>query len=125
MKKVSVEANKGKASDSFSYILVFCPNFPPATRSTTKKAFEDLINQIDVIMRGSCKETTKQWLRICLTDIRQSWKSYDEGNIREGRKLIQRAEEHFNNAFSKKSMEARFVGQERGAALDNNAGFPE
>ena len=123
MKAMAFNELKSEAGDRFSYILVFCPNFPPATGTTTKKAFEKLIDLIDAITEQTKSEDSKQWLRVCLQEVRQSWKNYDDGNQTEGRKLIQRAEEYFKSALSKKPIEARFVAGESGAALDSEKGF--
>ena|SRR5580700_2196993 len=125
MKPMAFSELKSRASDRFSYILVFCPNFPPATGTTTKTAFEKLIGFLDAIMEQTKSEEAKQWLRVCLQEVRQSWKSYEDGNLSEGRKLIQRAKQHFKNAFSKKPIAPRFSAGESGAALDNESGFPD
>jgi hypothetical protein len=81
----------------------------------------DLINAILEQIKG---DEAKQWLRVSLQEIRKSWRSYEEGNLTEGRKLILQAREHFSNAFSKKPIEARFIGDESGASFDNEKGFP-
>jgi hypothetical protein len=116
---------KSEAKDMFSYILVFCPNFPPATGATTKTTFEKQIGFIEAILERTKGDEAKQWLRICLQEVRQSWKSYEDGNLVKGKDLIQQAEKHFKNAFSKKPIEARFVAGESGAAFDSEKGFPE
>ena len=125
MKTMNFSELKQNASDRFSYILVFCPNFPPYTRTTTKTAFEKLVALIDSVMGQLKNEESKQWLRVCLQEVRESWKNYDDGKLTEARKLIQRAQAHFDNAFSKKPMEPRFTAGETGAALDSDKGFPE
>jgi hypothetical protein len=127
MKTMAFSQTKQRASDGFSFILAFCPNKWPSILKgmNTAKAFEQLITYIDSIMEQIKNEESKQWLRICLQEIRQSWKNYDDGNLPEGKKLIQRAEEHFNNVFSKKPVEARFTAGESGAAADKKSGFPE
>jgi len=125
MKAITFSEIKKRASDRFSYILVFCPKFPPYTRATTKTAFEKLIALIDSIMEQVVEQDSKQWLRICLQEIRQSWKDYDEGNLTEGRKLIQRAKGHFDDAFSRKPIEPRFIVGQSGAVFDEKNGFPK
>jgi len=82
----------------------------------------DLINAISDQIKS---DEAKQWLKICLQEVRESWKQYEDGNLTQGRKLIQRARDHFNNAFSKKPIEPRFVAGESGAALDKESGFPD
>ena len=125
MKPLTLSEIKSRARDRFSYILIFCPNFPPATRTTTRSAFEKQIGFIEAILEQTKSEESKQWLRVCLQEVRESWKTYEAGNISGGRKLIQRAEEHFKNAFSKKPIQARFVAGEAGVVLDNDRDFPE
>jgi len=75
-------------------------------------------------MEQKKSDRAKQWLRVCLQEVRHSWKHYEDGNFREGRKLTQRAKEYFKNAFSKKPIEARFVAGQTSAALDSDSGFP-
>ena len=125
MKKLTLTELKSEARDRFSYILVFCPNFPSGTKATTKTSFEKLIELIDAIVEQTKGEEAKQWLTVCLQEVRESWKYYDDGNIKDGRKTIQRAEEHFQNAFARKTTEARFVAGETDSAFDNENGFPE
>jgi hypothetical protein len=64
-------------------------------------------------------------LGVCLQEIRQSWKYYDDGDIGGGKQMIQRAEEHFDNAFSKKPMQARFIAGESGVSLGSEKGLPK
>jgi hypothetical protein len=99
---MSLSQLKQRASDRFSYILLGCPNFPPATGTTTTTAFEKLISFIDILIERTKSEESKQLLRICLQEINKSWRSYNDGNIAEGRKLIQQAEKYFDSAFSDK-----------------------
>jgi hypothetical protein len=115
---------KSEARGRFSYILVFCPNFPPATRATTKTAFEKLISLIDAVLEQTKNDEAKQWLRVCLLEVRASWKQYEDGNRSEGCKLIQCAETYFDNAFSKKPIEPRFIARETGGPWDTEKGFP-
>jgi hypothetical protein len=124
MKTITYSELKSDVKDRFSYILVFCPNFPPATGATTKTAFEKLIGSIDAITQQTKNEEAKQWLRLCLQEVRASWKSYEEGDIHKGAKQIQQARRYFSNALSKKPMEPRFIAGESGAALDDQSGFP-
>lgn len=124
MKIKTVSEIKSEARDLFSYILIGCPNFPMGTGSTTAKEFAKLIDYIDAIRERTKSEDAKQWLRICLQEVRLSWKHYDDNNLKGGREMIQQAEEHFKNALSKKPIEARFVTDESGAAQDSDSGFP-
>ena len=64
-------------------------------------------------------------MNIGLQEIEQSRKHYEAGDRKQGRYVIQRAEEHFNNAFSRKQTVARFVVGGSGAALDEESGFPQ
>jgi hypothetical protein len=113
-----------EAKDRFSYIFVFCPNFPPLTGATTATAFEKLIGLLDVLIQNAKGDDAKQWLRVCLQEIRESRKHYDDGKQSEGRKLIMRAETHFQNAFSKIPIAPRFVAGDPGAAVDLEKGSP-
>ena len=115
---------KGEARDLFSYILLGCPDFPATTGSTTAKEFEILISLVEATVERTKHDQGKQCLRICLQEIRQSQKNYEGGRLHEGAHAIQEAREHFNNAFSKKPIAARFVVGESGAALDGGRGFP-
>lgn len=125
MKTMTLGEIKSETRDLFSYILIGCPDFPSGTGSTTEKEFVKLIDFIDSLMERTKNEDAKQWLRVCLQEVRQSWKHYNSGNLKGGREIIQQAEEHFKNAFSKKPIEARFVVGESGAVQDSDSGFPE
>jgi hypothetical protein len=126
MKTKTFSELKSEASDNFSFILVFCPNWPSALKQiNTAKVFNNMIDLINAISEQTKGDDTKQWLLVCLQEVRQSWKHYEDGNRSAGRKLIQRAEEHFKNAFSKKPIEARFIAGESGAAFDSEKGIPE
>jgi hypothetical protein len=125
MKTKTFSELKSEARDMFSFILISCPNWHPSLKQiSTTKVFNDIIDLINAISEQTKGDDARQWLRVCLQEVRQSWKSYEDGNLKEGRKLIQRAEEHFKNAFSKKPVEARFVAGETGAAINSDCGFP-
>jgi hypothetical protein len=113
---------KDKASDLFSYILVNCPNFPPSTGSTIAKEFGILMSLLDTLFKNARNDDAKQWLGVCQQEVRQSWKSYDDGNVKDGKKLIQIAKGHFDNAFSNKPTAARFIVNKSGSTSDENSG---
>ena len=115
---------KAETRDLFSYILLGCPNFPKGTGSTTEKEFETLLMSISAIMERTKDENSRQWLRVCHKAAEQSWRHYEAGNLKTGRETIQQAEEYFDNAMSRKPIEARFITGESGAALDSEKGFP-
>jgi hypothetical protein len=114
-----------RVSEIFSAILVFCPDFPPAAETSMTIKFRQLTEFIDAILERTRGEDAKQWLRICLDEVRQSLRYYEQGDQKMGRELIQRAEEHFNNTFSKKAIGPRFIVGESGPARDTDAGFPQ
>jgi hypothetical protein len=115
---------KDRAEGVFSCIILWCPDFPPAAKTTAAREFNELIELIHSILEGTRRDDSKQWLRICLDEVRQSRKHYENGNARKGRDLIQRAEEHFRNALAKKQIAPRFVVGESGLAQDADTGFP-
>lgn len=124
MKTLTYSELKSRARDRFGYILLGCPNFPPSTGTTTQSAFEKQIGFIDAIIEQTKSEEGKQWLRVCLQEVRQSWKAYEAGDISKGRKLIQVARVHFDNAFAKKPIAPRFTVDNSGSASDADKGFP-
>ena len=124
MKTMTYGELKRRASDRFSYILLGCPNFPSGTGTTTQSAFEKQVGFIESIIEKTKSEEAKQWLRVCLQEVRQSWKAYEAGSLPKGKRLIQVAEAHFNNAFTKKPIEPRFIVASSGKALDADNGFP-
>ena len=125
MSKTTLRELKTRASEIFSSILLFCPNFPPMAQTNTAKKFAQLIDVIEAVLDEITDEGSINWLRIALKEANQSRKAYDEGNRNRGVDLIQQADEHFNNAFSKKVMAPRFTAGESGAALDDDSGFPQ
>ena len=124
MKTMTYGELKSRARDRFSYILLGCPNFPPSTGTTTWSAFEKQVGFIDSMIEQTESEEGKQWLRVCLQEVRQSWKAYEVGDLSKGRKLIQLAKEHFDNAFVKKPIAPRFIVGDSGSASDADKGFP-
>src|ERR1700743_3019738 len=99
---------KNRASEVFSSIIVFCPDFPPAAQTSAVKKFDQLTDVVDRAMEKVRNVDAKQWLRICLREIQESQKSYQDGDHRKGKDLMQRAEQHFKQAFAKKRITARF-----------------
>ena len=126
MKTKTLSELKSDANDKFSFILIYCPNWPSYLKQiSTAKVFNDMIDLINAISEQTKGDDAKQWLRVCLQEVRQSWKYYEHGELHEGADMIQQAEEHFKNAFSKKPIEARFIAGESGGAFDSEKGFPE
>jgi len=124
MKAKTFSEIKSEARDMFSFILISCPDWHPLLKEmTTAKVFNDMIDLLMALLERTKTDEAKQWLRICLQEVRQSGKHYEEGDLKGGRKVIQQAEEHFENAFSKKPIVARFVAGDSGAALDSEKGF--
>src|SRR6266487_2367391 len=125
MNKMRLSELRRKATDIFSFILVSCPDFPPETKTTTAREFDELTELIQGVMEGIRRDDGKRCMRICLQEVQHSRKHYEAGDRKQGRYVIQRAEEHFKNAFSKKESTARFGVGESGAALDAESGFPQ
>jgi hypothetical protein len=123
--KMELAGMRTRVSEIFSAILVFCPDFPPAAETSMAIKFRQLTEFIDAILERTRGEDAKQLLRICLDEIRQSLRYYEQGDQEMGRELIQRAEAHFNNMFSKKTIGHRFIVGESGPARDTDAGFPQ
>lgn len=124
MNRMTPAELKRKATDIFSFILLSCPDFPAETETTTAREFDELTELIHAVMEGTHSEDGKQWLRISLQEVQQSRKHYEKGDRKEGRYVIQRAEEHFKNAFAQEKTDPRFVAEESGAAQDTDTGFP-
>lgn len=116
---------RNRGNEVFSSIIIFCPDFPPAAQTTTGKKFEQLTAIIDRVLEKVRSDDAKKWLQICLQEAQQSRKHYEEGDRRRGVDLIQRAEEHFKQAFSKEQTAPRFVVGEQGSVQDTDAGFPQ
>ncbi len=116
---------KSRASEVFSSIIVFCPDFPPAAQTSAPKKFEQLTDIINRLSEKVRSDDGKQWLRICLQEIQQAWKAYEDDDRKKGKDLMQRAEEHFKNAFSKNPPTARFIVGDSGTTLDETSGFPQ
>lgn len=121
----SLSALKSRVDGVFSSILIFCPNFPAAAQTNVAKKFEQLNGIINAVLEKMRRDDAKQWLRMCLQEVQQSRKHYEDGDRDKGRELIQRAEEHFKNAFNRKVTAARFFVDDLGAIRDEEAGFPE
>ena len=125
MKPKSLAELKRKASDIFSFILLSCPDFPEETKTTIAREFDELTELILAAADAVSSEGAKQWLKISLQEVQQSRRQYEVNDQKLGMDLIQRAEEHFKNAFSKKASTARFTVGEGGATHDTSSGFPQ
>ena len=125
MSTMTLAELKARAVEVFSSIIVFCPNFPAAAQTNTEKKFEQLIAILDSVSGKVRGEDAKQWLRICLSEVQQSRKHYDAGGRKKGMDLMQRAQEHFKQAFSQKPKVARFVAGLAGPTIDSENGFPQ
>jgi hypothetical protein len=124
MQPMTLSEVKSRAKDRFSSILIFCPNWPALARTSMTENFEELITWIEDITSRTRSGDTKHWLRICLQEIQESWRQYQAGDLQAGRKTIQVAESHFDDAFAHRSMAPRFMAGASGATLDNDEGFP-
>jgi hypothetical protein len=116
---------RSRAAEVFSSILLFSPNFPPEAQTSTEKKFDQLIALVEQALERIRRDEAKQFLRICLQEIESSRKHYEDGDDQQGRYQIQRAEQHFRDAFLKKPKNTRFIAGESGAALDHQSGFPQ
>jgi len=116
---------RSRTRDIFSYILLSCPNFPECNKTSIDKEFGELTEGVIQIMESVRSEEAKQWLRLCLSEIRKAKEHYTSGDRSAGMGVLQLAEEHFDNAFSRKSTAPRFIVGESGPAQDSDSGFPE
>lgn len=115
---------KRKVTDIFSFILLSCPHFPPETKTSIAREFDELTELINAAL-VRIDDDRKLWLRTCLHEVQQSREYYEQGKRDRGMDLLQRAEEHFNNGFAGKTAAPRFEVGESGCVLDNNFGSPE
>jgi len=116
---------KVRANEIFSSIIVFCPDFPAAAQTSASRKFEQLAHMLDAVFEKLRSDDAKQWLRICIQETQQAQKAYEDGDRKKGKDLMQRAEEHFKNALSKKQTTARFITGESGAVRNVDSGFPQ
>lgn len=115
---------RNEAIEAFGFILVFCPHFPKNIKTTVAAEFDGLVAIVDAVMENSTRDEDKQWLRICRQEVQEARNYYEAANRDKGMEVIQRAQEHFKNAFSKKNTAPRFVADESGAAQNSDSGFP-
>lgn len=125
MNTMTLAELKGRANEAFSSIILFCPDFPPAAQTSAPKKFEQLISIIDCVSEKVRSDDARQWLRVCLQEVQQARKSYEDGDRNKGKDLMQRAEEHFQRALARKAKAARFVAGQSGPAVDSDSGFPQ
>lgn len=124
MNRMTLRELKNRANEVFSSIIVFCPDFPPEAQTSTQKKFDQLTKIVGAVLERTRNDDSKQWLRVCLQEIDQSRNHYEAGDRKQGRYVIQHAEEHFKDAISKKQTAPRFVVGESGATQDADTGFP-
>jgi hypothetical protein len=124
MSEMTPSEIKAKAKDIFSFILVFCPEFPTGTNTNIAREFDQLTELVGAALQKLKSEDAKQWLKICIQELRNSRTHYEKGDRKMGMDMIQRAQEHFENAFSRTPSTARFVAGESGPVADKDSGFP-
>jgi hypothetical protein len=122
---MKIEELRTRITEVFSSISIFCPNFPAAAQTNTERKFGQLTEMVNTLLERAKDDAPKQWLRVSLQEIGESLQRYQEGNSQDGRKILERAEQHFKHAFSRKPTSPRFQVGESGSTQDTASGFPE
>src|SRR5690348_16317770 len=99
---------KTRASEIFSSITLFCPDWPAFAQTNTEKKFGELEEILNSILDRLKDEEQKKWLRLCMQEAQQARNCYEEGDTDNGKRIIQVAKGHFRNVVSKKSTSPRF-----------------
>jgi hypothetical protein len=115
---------RSKIKDVFSFILLGCPDFPPSTKTSIKREFDELKLLIESILQKTDKEERRQWIINSLNEIAISQAHYEKGNKKAGMYHIQRGEEYFDNYCFNKQLTARFISGQSGPSDDTENGFP-
>lgn len=123
--RMTIASLKNRAKEVFNSIIIFCPDFPPAAQTNPAKKFEQLAAIIDALLEKVRAADANQWLRACMREVQQARKHYDHGERKKGMELMQPAEAHFDNAFSRNQTAPRLVVGNSGSVSDTESDFPQ
>lgn len=106
------------ALDRTYYIAAYAPDFPQDVPNTLDDNFRHLIQEIENCAASSKKESMTKWLVAALNDVKEAYQKYILGEIEAGRRLVESAAQHLNDALSGRSSKPKF-------AVDSNGNIGE
>lgn len=113
-----------EASDFFTYVKLYAPDFPNRDEMTCEKAITKLFEYLGAIDDSESNSKAKQWLRISGEELKRADRAFGNGEHSQGRRTLGSARDYLNNAAQRKSVRTTFTADENGQAQDLNKGFP-
>jgi hypothetical protein len=110
-----------EASDFFTYVKLYAPEFPPADAMSPEKAMSRMFDYLESIETAEQNPSAKQWLRVSHEELKRGARHFAEKQDSDARKAVGSARDYLNNAAQRKSVKPGFLGMEPGFA-DNGTG---
>ncbi len=105
-----------EASDFFTYVKLYAPEFPPRDDLTCQKAVSRLYEYVVAIDDLEQNSSAKNWLRVCREVLKSADKLFEDGQHSQGRRALGSARDYLVNAEKRRSMKPTFIVGEAGFA---------
>ena len=113
--KRSLKDLTNAASDHFSYLIVYAPDFPREDQTNTDRESERLLAMLREIEERSAETPKKQWLRLSINEAEDAREKFRVNEPVPANRLLHSAEEHFKAYLSGKQGKVSFVVGPNGA----------
>lgn len=94
--------------EKLAYLVVYAPELPAEDGTSLDKEFDQLSSAIRDISQHVAEDRVT-WLHLATAELDQSRSRFVTGESKEGRSLLQAAEQHFSDYLDNKSPRATFV----------------
>jgi hypothetical protein len=92
-----------------NYMVVYAPDFPAEDCTSTEREISRALAALQEFREGIERPETAGLLNLVRIEIEQARDSFATGDAKEGRRLLQSAEEHFKEALRGKQKSATFI----------------
>lgn len=99
-----------------TYIFFYAPNFPKQDKTSLEENFQELIDHVVALMDKAENNSAKQWLQICLEEIRISLNLFQSGDVDSAKSTIESATDHFQDYLKGRKVKAKFSVSPNGTA---------
>jgi hypothetical protein len=107
--KQSLRDLSAAASDQFSYLIVYAPNFPADDQTTADLECERLLGMLREVAGRAASTPKKQWLELAIIEVEQARMALRANQASAANDLFHSAEDHFKAYLSGKQAKATFV----------------
>jgi hypothetical protein len=112
--KQSIKDLSAAATDQFSYLIVYAPEFPPDDQTTSDRECDRLLGMLREIEGRAASTPKKQWLTLAITEVEQACTALRADQASAANDLFHSAEEHFKAYLTGKRAQATFVADPDG-----------